>query len=75
MQLPQRILQGGRQLLLRPVRGHGRHAHHRAAVQTQEQQYFAALALATSYQVTGNRLELFRAYGGIAGSFEADRSR
>lgn len=45
------------------------------AVQTQEQQYFAALALATTYQVTGNRLELFRADGGIAVSFEAHRTR
>ncbi len=42
-----------------------------AAIQTQEDRYFAALALATTYRVTGNRLELFRADGGIAVSFEA----
>ena len=41
----------------------------------EEQQYVAALALATTYQVTGNRFELFRVDGGIAGSFEADRTR
>lgn len=38
-------------------------------------QYFAALALATTSQVTENRLEFFRADGGIAGSFEADCTR
>ena len=35
-------------------------------IATQEQKYLAALGLATSYQVTGPRLELFRADGGIA---------
>ncbi len=36
------------------------------ARQTQEEQYLAALQLATTYRVTGNRLELSRADGGIA---------
>jgi heat shock protein HslJ len=37
---------------------------------TQEQKYVAALELATTYQVTGARLELFRADGGIAATFD-----
>jgi heat shock protein HslJ len=37
-----------------------------AAVDTQEQQYLAALGLAKTYQVTGNRLTLFRDGGTIA---------
>lgn len=37
---------------------------------TQEQKYLAALELATTYQVTGARLELFRADGGIAATFD-----
>jgi heat shock protein HslJ len=40
------------------------------ARQTQEQQYLAALELAATFQVTGNRLELQRADGGIAATFE-----
>jgi heat shock protein HslJ len=37
-----------------------------AAIGTQEQQYLAALELATTYQVTGNQLTLFREGGTIA---------
>jgi heat shock protein HslJ len=37
-----------------------------AAIGTQEQQYLAALELATTYQVTGNQLTLFRDGGTIA---------
>ena len=40
------------------------------AVSDQEQQYLAALELASTYRVTGPRLELFRADGGIAATFE-----
>jgi heat shock protein HslJ len=40
------------------------------ARQTQEQQYLAALELAATFRVTGNRLELRRADGGIAVTFE-----
>jgi heat shock protein HslJ len=40
------------------------------ALTTQEQQYLAALELATTYEVTGARLELFRADGGITVTFE-----
>ncbi|HXY94144.1 MAG TPA: META domain-containing protein [Acidimicrobiia bacterium] len=40
-------------------------------VATQERQYLAALQLANTYRVTGDRLELFRADGGIAATFEA----
>ncbi len=40
------------------------------ALATQEQKYLAALELATTFQVTGPRLELFRADGGIAATFE-----
>jgi heat shock protein HslJ len=35
-----------------------------------EQQYVAALGLATTYQVTGHRLTLFRDGGTIAATFE-----
>jgi heat shock protein HslJ len=41
------------------------------ALNTQEAQYLMALELAASFQVTGTRLELLRADGGIAVSFEA----
>ncbi|MGZ4753779.1 MAG: META domain-containing protein [Acidimicrobiia bacterium] len=41
-----------------------------AALQTQEQQYQAALEQATTFSVTGERLDLFRADGGIAATFE-----
>ena len=37
---------------------------------TQEQKYLAALGLATTFQVTGASLELFRADGGIAATFD-----
>ncbi len=40
------------------------------AIQDQEQHYLAALELARTYRVTGPRLELFRADGGIAATFE-----
>jgi heat shock protein HslJ len=40
------------------------------ARQTQEQQYLAALELAKTFRITGNRLELERADGGIAVAFE-----
>jgi heat shock protein HslJ len=40
------------------------------ALMTQEQHYLAALELAANYRVTGSRLELFRADGGIAATFE-----
>jgi heat shock protein HslJ len=40
------------------------------ARQTQEQQYTAALGLATTYRITGNQLQLFRAGGGIAATFD-----
>jgi heat shock protein HslJ len=40
------------------------------AVDTQESQYLAALELATTFRITGNRLELFRADGGIAATLE-----
>ncbi len=40
------------------------------AVSTQEQQYLAALGLAKTYQVTGNRLTLFRDGGTIAATFD-----
>ena len=40
------------------------------ARQTQEQQYLAALELAATFRVTGNRLELRRADDGIAATFE-----
>jgi heat shock protein HslJ len=42
----------------------------RTDLQTQEQQYQAALELATTFSVTGNRLDLFRADGGFAVMFE-----
>jgi heat shock protein HslJ len=38
--------------------------------QTQEQQYTAALELTTTFRVTPTQLELFRADGGIAATFE-----
>jgi len=41
------------------------------AVNTQETQYLTALELAASFSVTGSRLDLLRADGGIAASFEA----
>ena len=41
-----------------------------AALSTQEQQYLEALQLATSYRVTGARLELLRDGGTIAATFE-----
>jgi heat shock protein HslJ len=41
------------------------------ALDTQEQQYLAALQLAASFQAAGNRLDLMRADGGIAVSFVA----
>jgi heat shock protein HslJ len=40
------------------------------ARRTQEQEYLAALELAATFRVTGNRLELRRAGGGIAATFE-----
>jgi len=40
------------------------------AVSTQEQQYLHALELAVKYEVTGNRLTLFRDGGTIAATFE-----
>ena len=40
------------------------------AVETQEQQYLTALGLAKTYQVTGDRLTLFRDGGTIAATFE-----
>lgn len=40
------------------------------AVNEQEQHYLAALELATTYRVTRTRLELFRADGGFAATFE-----
>ena len=39
-------------------------------LQTQEDHYFAALELATTYLVTGDRLDLFRADGGFAATFD-----
>ena len=39
------------------------------ALQTQEQQYVAALEMSTTFVVSGDRLELFRADGGIAATF------
>ena len=39
------------------------------AVATQEQQYTAALELATTYRVTGNEMTLFRPGGTIAATF------
>jgi heat shock protein HslJ len=41
------------------------------ALNTQESQYLMALELAATFSVTGSRLELLRADGGIAVSFEA----
>lgn len=41
------------------------------ALTTQEQHYLEALQLATSYRVTGNRLDLLRDGGTIAATFEA----
>jgi heat shock protein HslJ len=41
-----------------------------AELGTQEQQYLAALELARTYTVTGSRLDLFRADGGFAVTFE-----
>jgi heat shock protein HslJ len=41
-------------------------------LQTQEQQYQAALQLATSFSVAGDRLDLFRADGGFAATFLQD---
>ena len=43
-----------------------------AAVGTQEQQYLAALELATSYSVTPSVLTLFRPGGTIAATFTKD---
>jgi heat shock protein HslJ len=40
------------------------------AVDTQETQYLAALELARTFRTTGNQLELLRADGGIAATFE-----
>jgi heat shock protein HslJ len=40
-------------------------------VATQETHYLAALELATTFRVTGARLELFRADGGLAATFDA----
>jgi heat shock protein HslJ len=40
------------------------------AAGTQEQQYLAALELAKTYRVTGTKLELLRAGGAIAATFE-----
>ena len=45
------------------------------AIDAQEQQYFAALALARSYRVSGNRLDLLREGGTIAVSFDAVGTR
>ena len=42
-------------------------------LQTQEQHYLEALGLATTYRVTGTRLELLRADGGLAVTFETAR--
>ena len=42
---------------------------------TQEQHYLAALQLATTFQVSGNQLQLFRADGGIAATFESTPRR
>ena len=39
-------------------------------LQTQEQKYLAALELATTYEVTATNLQLFRADGGIAATFD-----
>ncbi len=39
-------------------------------LQTQEQKYLAALGLAASYEVTATSLQLFRADGGIAATFD-----
>ena len=39
-------------------------------LQTQEQQYLAALELASTFRVTGDRLELVREDGGFAATFE-----
>jgi heat shock protein HslJ len=44
-----------------------------ADVETQEQQYLAALQLAKTYRVTGTRLELFREGGTIAATFERSK--
>ena len=41
-----------------------------AALTTQEQQYLGALGLATTYQVTGKTLTLFRAGGTFAATLE-----
>ena len=38
---------------------------------TQEQRYLAALQLAATFQVSGSQLQLFRADGGIAATFES----
>ncbi len=40
------------------------------ALQTQEQHYVAALEMSTTFLVSGDRLELFRADGGIAATFQ-----
>jgi heat shock protein HslJ len=40
------------------------------ALQTQEQQYTAALEMSTTFLVSGDLLELFRADGGIAATFQ-----
>jgi heat shock protein HslJ len=45
------------------------------ALDTQEQEYLAALQLASSFQAAGNRLDLMRADGGIAVSFQATGRR
>lgn len=46
-----------------------------AAIDTQEQQYLAALDLARRYRVTGSRLDLLRAGGTIAVTFEVEASK